>query len=253
MFRTLLLVGVWALAGCATQQQKSINEAYVSQAESANRARAESVKACSLSTQVAECMLGVGLAFASGANAAPLPVVQSDLSAITGFAQAIVPGAVAIRQSVDNRAVALGAQTAQTAQSAQQWGAIGGIVRDTTQAQSATANGAVNAIAGVSIAASNNSSATASAYAQTLGLGFLALPNLVPSITAGGNVVQGDGNDFSNDVRRDTLTAGTELRQQSPSLIDMSQLVWQCTTGNAGNGAAASGGAQNQVCSWVPR
>lgn len=172
-----------------------------------------------------------------------------------------VPGVVAIKQSGDARAIALGAQAAATAQNGQQWNGIGGIVRDTTAAQSATATGAVNAIAGVSVAASNNNAATATAYAQTLGLGFAMLPSLTPSITAGGNVVQGDGNDFSVDIRRDTLTAGTELRIDSPGPFNIStQYDLVCTTGNTGNGGsgtvpggAGSAGAQNQTCQLVPK
>lgn len=249
------------LAGCAAQQQRELSATFLAQQTSANAAKAESLARCAASADVSGCMLGVGLVFASGNSSAQVPVVQSDLSALTGLVGAVAPVAGAVLQSAHGRDIALGAQSAQTAQAASQWGAIGGIVRDTTQAQSATATGAVNAIAGVSMAASNNNAATATAYAQTLGLGFTALPQLAPSITAGGNVVQGDGNDFSTEIRRDTLTAGTELRIDSPGPFNIStQYDLVCSTGNTGNGgsgtvpgAAGSAGTQNQTCTLVPK
>lgn len=255
------LVLLWViLSGCAAQQQRAVNDAVAKQAE----ARTAQIVACASSKKVASCMLGIAAANGSG-GANSIPVVQSDLAAFTGLVGAVAPVAGAIVQSAHNRDIALGSQAAQTAQAASQWGAIGGIVRDTTQAQSATATGAVNAFATFGSAALQaNASATqanaqvATAYAQTLGLGFVALPQLVPSITAGGNVVQGDGNDFSTDTRRDTMTAGTELRIDSPGPFN-TQYELVCTTGATGNGgsgtvpgAAGSAGAQNQTCSLVP-
>ena len=249
------------LAGCAAQQQRELSATFLAQQTSSNTAKQQALAACATSADVSGCMLGVGLVFASGNSGAQIPVVQSDLSALTGLVGVIAPVAGAIIQSGHNRDIALGAQNAQTAQAASQWGAIGGMVRDTTSAQSAAAASAVNGITAVSIAASNNNAATATAYAQTLGLGFAMLPELTPSINAGGNVVQGDGNDFSTDIRRDTLSAGTELRIGSPGPFNIStQYELVCTTGNTGNGgsgtvpgASGSAGAQTQTCTFVPR
>jgi hypothetical protein len=65
------------LAGCAAQQQREVNAAY----GMAQKAKADAVTACSTSVEVAECMLGVAVAFGGNGGNTP-PVVQSDLSVV---------------------------------------------------------------------------------------------------------------------------------------------------------------------------
>lgn len=154
----------------------------------------------------------------------------------------------------------------QAAQSVQQWGAIGGIVRDTAVAQTTTANAAINGVASLGSAALSSmqltavagfasNSQVANSASQALGLGFSTLPDLKPTVTnvAGANLVQGNSNDLS--ARRDTLTAGTELRYGSPGPFAEYDLV--CTAapaGSAGNGANGGlGGGSSQTCQLVPR
>ncbi len=246
------------LSACSATQQRLVNQAHLASVEASQQARAEAIKSCAQSAQVAECMLGVGLAFSSGTSSAPVPIVSSDFAAITGLVGALAPVAGAVLQAGYNRDVAVTASAAQVAQSGQQWAGITSIVGASVTAQSATAQAGYGAMRDVSNSASTASTAQANAAFSALSAGFVMLPGLLPSITAGGDVTQGDGNDLS--VRRDTLTAGRDLRNGSPSAIDISQMQLVCTTGNTGSGgsgtvpgAAGSAGAQNQTCSWVPR
>lgn len=211
---------------------------------------------------IANCNTGQGQAQMQIPAYVPQPsvisqVVGTTVQLITGVA----PVAGGVIQAKYNRDITLGAQAAQTAQNGQQWAGIGGIVRDTAQAQQATATGAVNAVATFGAAALNananasaaNATALTSAFA-VLQAGFTVLPALKPSITAGRDVVQGNDNDLS--TRGDTLTAGAEIRIASPGPIDidMSQYTLVCTAAPAGPGSGTgTGGASSQVCTLVPR
>lgn len=255
--RIVFAIAAICLSACSATQQRLVNAAHIASVEAQQQARADAIKSCAQSAQVAECMLGVGLAFASG-NISPVPVVSSDLAALTGLVGAVAPVAGAVLQAGYNRDVAINASAAQVAQSGQQWAGITGIVGASVTAQSNTAQAGFGVVRDVATAFSAGSAAQANAAFSALSSGFTMLPGLVPSITAGGDVTQGDGNDLS--VRRDTLTSGRDLRNGSPSAIDISQMQLVCTTGNAGNGgsgtvpgAAGSAGAQNQTCMWVPR
>lgn len=154
------------------------------------------------------------------------------------------------------RDATISAQNAQTAQNGQMWSGIASLVRDTTSAQQQTTGQALGAMADLGSAAFASSAASSAANAaalqnayDVLRAGFRVLPDLTPSITAGTSVTQGNNNDLS--TRRDTLTAGTELRIDSPSLIDMSRYELVCTAAPATSTTGAP--STTQICTPVLR
>ena len=281
--RVLVLVGMAALAACAgkvtlpngakVSEGAFVHLQVVDAVKEANKANSHcfeavgtipapetndplvvAVSGMSKALGIANCNAGQGQAQMQVPAYVPQPSIGSQLIAGTvELAKGLAPVAGAAIQAKYNADIALGAQSAQTAQNGQQWTALGGIVRDTSSASAATATGAANAMATFGAASLGaNSAATAAAF-DVLRAGFSVLPQLTPSIVAGANVIQGNANDLS--TRRDTLTAGNDLRVGSPGPIavdiDMSQYTLVCTAAPASSTTGAPSTAQ--TCTLVPR
>lgn len=192
MKKILVLIGAWALAGCAAQQQRAVNDAYVS----GQLAKSEAVKACARSQRVASCMLGVAVAFGGG-NSDSLPVVQSDLSAVLNSSLlGTVAGVVGqVKQSNNARDVAI-AQTGASVAIAQSSDAREvGVMQATTRSSERIATAGFDATAAAARAASEAAQAAALAQAQAAQAQADAIAALPPTTQtiAGGSVTQAGG------------------------------------------------------------
>ena len=262
---SLVTLLMFLIAGCANQQAL-INDGYAR----GQTAKAEAVAKCAASANVEGCMLGAALVFGGGAGDS-LPVAQSTLSTVLNssllgtIAGAGIGAVRDIKVAESQERTQIAATNANAATQGAMFNAFAGVAQSGYGAIAQTTSAGFNATTTTAQAGFNAAtvgvlslerlgSTAINASAQTA----QAITRMPPSIQAGGSVTQGDGND--NSTRRDTLTAGTELRIESPSTIDMSQYSLVCTTGNAGNGgsgtvpgAAGSAGAQNQTCTLVPK
>ena len=195
------------LSGCASQQQRAVNDAYAS----GQMAKAQAVAACAQSSRVASCMLGVAVAF-GGSGSDSVPVVQSDLSAVLNSSLlGTVAGVVGqVKQSNNARDVAI-VQAGASVRIAES-----GDARQVAVMQTATGSNA--AIAGNGFSALGNAATSANYASAANGQALTGMvANLPPTtqIVAGRDVIQardvdqsdtagdrvdGDGNRVRNTV-----------------------------------------------------
>ena len=207
-FIALALIAALALAGCAANQQRAVNDAY----SSGQQAKAQAVAACAQSSRVASCMLGVAVAF-GGSGSDSVPVVQSDLSAVLNSSLlGTVAGVVGqVKQSNNARDVAI-AQTGASVAIAQSGDARQvATMQASTGANVSIASGGFNALGNSATSANYASAANVQALASTI-----ANAKPTTQITAGGSITQagrdsdqsttggdrvnGDGNRLRNTV-----------------------------------------------------
>ena len=204
MKKTLALIGIWALAGCAAQQQRAVNDAYAA----GQQAKAQAVAACASSNKVASCMLGVAVAF-GGSGSDSVPVVQSDLSAVLNSSLlGTVAGVLGqVKQSNNARDVAI-AQTGASVAIAQSGDARQvATMQSATGANAAIATGGFGAVAGIAGAGFDALGSAAQSASNAGAANVAAITTMVaalpPTIQAGGNVTQAGGNVDQSATGRD--------------------------------------------------
>ena len=226
---------VLALAGCAAQQQRAVNDAYAS----GQQAKAQAVASCAQSSRVASCMLGVAVAF-GGAGSDSVPVVQSDLSAVLNSSLlSTVAGVVGqVKQSNNARDVAI-AQTSASVAIAQSGDARQvATMQAATGANTAIATGGFGTVAGIAGAgftqlgnAAQSTNSAGAANVQALTTMVAAMP---PTIQAGRDVIQARDVDQSATGRDRDVTRNTNCNAQGGSGAP-------ATAGNnSGTGGASS-------------
>ena len=242
--KKLTLIGIWALAGCAAQQQRAVNDAYAS----GQLAKSEAVKACSVSADVTGCMLGVAVAF-GGSGADTVPVVQSDLSAVLNSSLlGTVAGVVGqVKQSNNARDVAI-AQTGASVAIAQSGDARQvATMRDATASNTAIAGDGFSGIRWVAgdglSAVSGVAQTSAQAMADIAAAQSAAFAALPPTIQAGGNVTQAGGNvDQSTTGRDRDVTRNT----------DCTALGGSGAPATAGNNSGTGGASSPLTAAYNP-
>lgn len=230
------------ISGCAAQQQREVNAAYIS----AQQEKAKALIACATRpNQVAECGLMVAAVYGGGGNDV-VPVVRSDLDVVMNSSVAGVGLNVLgnIRQSDNARDVAL-AQTDASVRIAES-----GDARQVETLRAATGSnaaiaGTLGAVASVgltqlgSAAQSANNTSASNVSALT---GMVAALPATTQITAGRDVIQ------ARDVDQ-SATGGDRVSGDGNRLRNSVDCVAMGGTGApAGGGSvAATGGATSPI------
>ena len=230
-----------ALGGCAAQQQREVNAAYVA----SNESKAQAAIACATSADVTGCGLMLAAIYGGGASQG-VPVVQSDLSAVLNSSAlgAGVNMLGQVQQAKYAANVAIAQTNASAASQTALYSTFGGIVQSnasvaiaTQQSTASMATAGFQALVGT--AGHGFDAAQAIAASSNLGIMSLAeiMGNAKPTYQVGGDMVTGDGNRTrgSGDVTTTTTVTCNATG-----------------TGASAAGSGGNGGATGQGGSTIP-